>query len=87
MCEHARVDELRGLLARAGLSVHPLRGRQLRMFLVSSALGGSPSEFDPDKEIEVEVNRRDVRIGETASSDRCTWADGPGPWPPDSCKG
>ena len=63
VCEFARTDELRGLLARAGLSVHPLRGRQLRMFLVSAALGGSPSEFDPDKEIEVEVNRRDVRIG------------------------
>ena len=33
VCESGRVDELRGLLARAGLSVHPLKGRQLRMFL------------------------------------------------------
>ena len=35
VCEFDRADELRGLLARAGLSVHPLRGRQLRMFLGS----------------------------------------------------
>ncbi|MYD92807.1 MAG: hypothetical protein F4Y02_03760, partial [Chloroflexi bacterium] len=31
ICEAARIDELRGLLARAGLSVHLLTGRQLRM--------------------------------------------------------
>ena len=63
VCEFPRVDELRGLLARAGLSVHPLRGRQLRMFFVSAALGGSPAEFDEDATVEVEVNRRDMRIG------------------------
>ena len=64
VCEFARIDELRGLLARAGLSVHPLRGRQLRMFLVSAALGGSPSDVDEGEEIEVEINRRDMRIGD-----------------------
>ncbi len=64
VCEFARIDELRGLLARAGLSVHPLRGRQLRMFLVSAALGGSPGEFDGDAAVEVEVNRRDMRVGD-----------------------
>ena len=64
VCEFARIDELRGLLARAGLSVHPLRGRQLRMFLVSAALGGSPSDVDESGEIEVEINRRDMRIGD-----------------------
>ena len=64
ICEFARVDELRGLLARAGLSVHPLRGRQLRMFLVSAALGGSPAEGDEDAQVEVEINRRDMRIGD-----------------------
>ena len=65
VCEFERADELRGLLARAGLSVHTLRGRQLRMFLVSAALGGSPSEFDEEMPVEVEVNRRDVRVGES----------------------
>ena len=63
VCEHARIDDLRGLLARAGLSVHPLRGRQLRMFFVAAAQGGSPSEFDEETPVEVEVNRRDVRVG------------------------
>ncbi len=48
VCEFGRIDDLRGLLARAGLSVHLLRGRQLRMFLVSAALGGSPAEFDEE---------------------------------------
>ena len=63
VCEFARVDDLRGLLSRGGLSVHALRGRQLRMFFVSAALGGSPAEFDEEAPVEVEVGRRDVRIG------------------------
>ena len=64
VCEFARVDELRGLLARAGLSVHPLRGRQLRMFLVSAALGATPGEFDGEAPAKVEINRREVRVGD-----------------------
>ena len=64
VCEAARIDDLRGLLSRGGLSVHPLRGRQLRMFLVAAALGGSPSEFDEETPVEVEIGRRDVRVGD-----------------------
>ena len=63
ICDFERADELRSLLAKAGLSVHPLRGHALRMFLLSAALGGSPSERDEDVAAEVEVNRRDLRIG------------------------
>ena len=62
--EFARIDDLRGLLSRAGLSVHHLRGRQLRMFLVAATLGGSPSEFDEESPVEVEIGRRDVRVGD-----------------------
>ena len=65
VCEFGRIDELRGLLARAGLSVHRLKGRQLRMLLLASALGGTPAEFDEDAPVEVEINRRDMRIGGT----------------------
>ena len=65
VCEFGRVDELRGLLSRAGLSVHSLKGRQLKMLLVSSAVGGSPVEFDEDEPVEVEVNRRHIRVGES----------------------
>ena len=65
VCESGRIDDLRGLLARAGLSVHRLKGRQLRMFLVAAALGGSPSELDEDASVEVEMGRRDMRIGGT----------------------
>ena len=64
ICEFPRVDELRGLLSRAGLSVHYLKGRQLRMFLVSAALSGSPEEADEESQVEVEINRREMRIGE-----------------------
>ena len=64
VCEFARIDDLRGLLSRAGLSVHHLRGRQLRMFLVAATLGGSPSEFDEETPVEVEIGRRDVRVGD-----------------------
>ena len=62
--EHARLDELRGLLARAGLSVHPFSGRRLRMLLVSAALGGTPSKYDEDTPVEVELRRREVRVGD-----------------------
>ena len=55
VCEFPRIDELRGLLARAGLSVHPLRGRQLRMLLTASALGGTPAETGEEATVEVEL--------------------------------
>ena len=63
VCEAARIDDLRGLLSRAGLAVHSLRGRQLRMFFASAALGRSPFEHDEETPVEVEINRRDMRVG------------------------
>ena len=65
VCEFARIDDLRGLLSRAGLSIHPLRGRQLRMFFVSALLGGSPADVDEDATVEAEINRRDMRVDGT----------------------
>jgi len=62
-CPFERADDLRGLLTRAGLSVHPLHGRQLRMFLTAAALGGSPAEIDEDTSVEVEIGRGDMRVG------------------------
>ena len=64
VCSEDRLDDLCGLLARAGLSVHPLRGRQLRMLILASALGGSPGEMAEDEPVEIAVGRRDIRIGE-----------------------
>ena len=63
-CEFGRFDELRGLLARAGLSVHPLSGRRLRMLMLASALGGTPAEIDEETPVEVEMRRREVRVGD-----------------------
>ncbi len=62
VCEHNRMDEFRGLLARGGLGVFPLKGEPLRLLLLASALDGSPQERDEDTEPEVEINRRDIRI-------------------------
>ena len=62
VCAFERADELRGLLARAGLSVHALAGRALRMLLLASALGGSPAERDEGEDARVEVHRRQVRV-------------------------
>ena len=42
VCEHGRMDELHGLLARGGLGVFPLTGEPLRLFWLSATLGGSP---------------------------------------------
>ena len=63
VCEHERMDELRSLLVRAGLSIHPLTGRQLRMLVLASALGGSPREIDEEAEVEVEFNRHEITVG------------------------
>ncbi len=63
-CEFSRIDELRGLMSRAGLSVHVLRGRQLSMFFVSTCLGTSPSEVDEGSSVSVRVNRREIAVGD-----------------------
>ena len=64
VCAADRLDDLCGLLARAGLSVHPLVGRQLRMLVQAAALGGSPREVNGDEQMEIEVGRREIRIGD-----------------------
>ncbi len=71
VCEQSRADELRSLLARTGLSVHPLTGRQLRMFVLASALSGSPGETDlsagqegEQTTLSAEIGRRDIRVGD-----------------------
>ena len=76
ICAADRLDDLCGLLSRAGLSVHTLGGRQLRMLLLPSALGGSPREMDEAEPVEIEVGRRDIRIG-----DRLTRSLHLGNWP------
>ena len=62
VCDFERVDDLRGLMTRAGLSVNPMKGRQLRMLIQAAALGGSPRELDDDTSADVEILRREIRI-------------------------
>ena len=64
VCPADHLEDLRGLLARAGLSVHVLTGRRLRMLVLASALGGSPGEMDEAGEVEIEVGRTETRIGD-----------------------
>ena len=63
VCRHDRADDVASLLSRVGLFVQPLKGRTLRMFILACALGGSPRDMDEDEPVEVEINRRDLRIG------------------------
>ena len=63
VCKYDRADDLASLLSRVGLSVQPLSGRTLRMFMLACTLGGSPRDTNEDEPVEVEVNRRDLRIG------------------------
>ena len=64
VCELGRMDEMRGLLSKAGMSVHPLGGRRLRMFLLSAALGATPAGFDEETPVQTAINRREIRVGE-----------------------
>ncbi len=64
VCEHERMEELRSLLVRAGLSIHPLTGRQLRMLVLAAALGGSPRDLDEETPVEAEFNRREIKVGD-----------------------
>ena len=41
------------LLARTGLTIHPLEGETLERFVIASALGGSPAERDREEPVEV----------------------------------
>jgi len=61
-CEEQHAAELRSLLARSGLSVHPISGEVLERVMIACALGGSPAERSDDP-VEVMINRRDIRIG------------------------
>ena len=63
VCRHDRADDVASLLSRVGLFVQPLKGRTLGMFILACALGGSPRDINEDEPVEVEVNRRDLRIG------------------------
>ena len=64
VCEFAHADELRGLLARAGLSVFPIASRQLRMLMLGCVLGCTPADADEEATVEVEIGRSEIRAGE-----------------------
>ena len=63
VCEQEHAQELRGLLARTGLSIHPLEAESLERLVIASALGGSPAERDTAEPVEITVHHRDIQIG------------------------
>ncbi|MDE2988885.1 MAG: hypothetical protein OXT70_12660, partial [Chloroflexota bacterium] len=64
VCEEEHTQELRGLLARSGLSIHPLKDEALQRLVIASALGGSPARSGRDESVEVQLNQRHIRLGQ-----------------------
>ena len=64
VCEEEHAQELRGLLARSGLSIHPLKDEALQRLVIASALGGSPARTGREEPVEVMLNQRQIRLGE-----------------------
>ena len=62
ICEQEHAQELRGLLARSGLSIHPLEDEALGRLMVAAALGGSPARSARDEPVEVLVKHRDIGL-------------------------
>ncbi len=62
VCEFDNAETLRGLLVRAGLTVHPLEGRTLRMLVLSASLGEAPGDRDTDSPVEAVLGRRDLTV-------------------------
>ncbi|MYA02060.1 MAG: DUF87 domain-containing protein [Chloroflexi bacterium] len=63
ICEEEHAQELRGLLARSGLSIHPLEGEPLQRLVIAAALGGSPARSGRDEPVEVQLNQRHIQLG------------------------
>ena len=85
-CPEEHAEELQGLLVRAGLSVHPLRGRTLRRLLLAAALGGTPSDRDEGRPARIEINTPTSAWGKGWRG-RCTSAAGRARSPPASSRG
>ena len=64
VCEEEHAQELRGLLARSGLSIHLLEGEPLQRLVIASALGGSPARSGREAPVEVQLNQRHVQLGQ-----------------------
>ena len=62
ICEQEHAGELHSVLARAGLSIHPLEDDALSRFIVAAALGGTPTDRDPDVEATVEIRRAELEV-------------------------
>ena len=62
ICEQEHAGELRSVLGRAGLSIHPLEDDALRRFIAAAALGGTPTDRDPDVEAAVEIKRTELNV-------------------------
>ena len=64
VCEEEHAQELRGLLARSGLSIHPLEDEPLQRLVIAAALGGSPARSGRDGPVEVQLNQRSITLGD-----------------------
>ena len=73
VCEFGRTDELRGMLARAGLSVHPLRGQSASGCSSSPLLSAALRRTSTGtKKSRWRSTAATIRIGKNVSSAPCT---------------
>ena len=63
VCEEEHAQELRGLLARSGLSIHPMEGEPLQRLVIAAALGGSPARSGREEPVKVQLNQRHIQLG------------------------
>ena len=78
VCEFARVDDLRGPPGKGGAGRAP--AEEAASFACSwwpQPWEAHPPSSTRRRPVEVEIGRRDMRVGGTAWSARCTWASWP----------
>ena len=67
VCKRSRSGELQGLLARAGFSVFPLRGRALRSLVQASLLGCAPPAPEEEGPLSLTLRSDRIELGERIS--------------------
>ena len=66
LCEEKNVEDLAAVLTHAQLDYYRMAGEVLRDFVFGAALGMTSDDMDSEGEVDVEINRRYIRMGDNA---------------------
>ena len=66
LCEEKNVEDLAAVLTHAQLDYYRMGGEVLRDFVFGAALGITSDDMDPEGVVDVEINRRYIRMGDNA---------------------